>query len=244
MPPEPAPNPAPAESGAPNLPNGVPPASNPPPGAAPEPQGPYATFPTAEAFQERVGRAARAQIKELFGLDPEEAKARIARLDELEAEDKKRRDAELSELEKARLASEETAKKLAVLEAERDQLQFQAHITRLCATRGIRDVDYAQFRIMKQAEQATEEAPLDEEKYLDELLADPRHRVALGVEQPAANGAPPPEPKPNPATTSPQGASPHQQPASDPAQPASGPKSAFELSQSEWEARKRTLGIA
>lgn len=220
----------------------LPPAGAPPvPPAAPGT--PFATFPTAEAFNERVARAARSHLQTELGMPLDEVKAGLASLAASQKAEAERQQAELSELEKERTARE--AAETAQCEAEeiRDQAVLDAHILGLCNERGVRDWQYAKYRILTKAGELPEGEDLDEAAYLDKLLTDGQARIAMGVDQvPTA-----PQPVAAPASTTPAPGAPPGSPGGPPpqappnAQPAA--KTAFELTPEEWAAKRRALGV-
>jgi hypothetical protein len=195
-----------------------------------------------EAFNERVARAARSQLEKELGVrDLSAVKDNLATLQQMKEAEEERKKQQMSELERAQTEANEAKQRATELEEARDAAQLKAHVTQLCAERGIRDVGYAEYKIMGKLAETPESEDLDEEKYLDELLQDERQRVALGVQNPAE---PPPPPKAvdDPANTSPAAGGQHQQPKPPNAAPE-GEKDAFAMTDEEWQAKRKALGI-
>lgn len=208
------------------------------------PQGqPFAVFHTQEQFNDRVGRAARSQLRDALGMDPDKAKEALQRLATIESENEKKKQAEMSELERERAARVAAEAKAAAAAAEAEAAALDTHILQLCTERGIKDWHYAKFRIMGELEKLPDGQQLDEIAYLDKLIADPAARAALGMA--GAPAAPPVQQQG--ANTSPAqggppgtpGAPPQQQPPN--AQPPT--KTAFELTPDEWARKKAALGL-
>lgn len=157
---------------------------------------PFAVFPTAEAFTARVEREAQKALKRMLGADPDEAKKGLARLKELEKAEEDRKKAAMDDKQRLELEREEARKKADAAEARATAAEREAKLTGLCAERGIRDLDYARFRIDLATKKDADQDPAE---VLDALLKEDRHRVALGVDEGArtrgvtstsGNGAP------------------------------------------------------
>lgn len=254
-PPLPGPQPAAAPAqppAAPATPGGVPPAAAPgaaaPPPAAPAaqppaaPGTPFAVFPTADAFNDRVSRAARTQMAKDLGMDPSQAKAALDRLAKIDADQKKKDEAELSDLERERKARTEAEAAKTAAEEGKAEAELNAHLLQVCAEKGIKNWKYAKFQILEKLDTLAEGEQLDERAYLDELAKEPTSAAALGLQAPAA-----PATHQQPATTTPAAGAPPGSPGGPPAQAAPGTqpaaKSAFDLNDSEWAAKKRALGL-
>lgn len=237
----PAAPPAAPAAGPPPVPVASPPGAAAPPAAAPPaaPGTPYAVFPTAEAFNDRVGRAARSTAQSELGMPLDQAKVALEAWNKQQDAAKKAADAELSELERERAARTEAEAKVTAAEETAAEARLDAHVLQLCNERGIRDWQYAKFRITRKLDELPETEELDEAKFLDDLVADPQARVALGVGvAPAA---------PTPATTTPAGGAPPGTPGGPPGQvpPNATPPAAdaFGLDDDAWSKRKKALGI-
>lgn len=215
---------------------------------APAPEAPAAiSFPTTEAFNARVEQAARSMLKKEIGVgDLKTIKERMDQAEAFQKAEEERKAAQMSELEReraARLAAESEAAKY---REEAAAAAFDAHLTRICAERGIKDVDYAKYRVQSAAQALEEGAPpLDEAAFLDQLLAEPRYRAALGVDEVAP--AVPVEPSRSPALTTPvtvtRPGTPGAPPKAAPLSPPPESTDAMQLSPEAWQARKRALGI-
>lgn len=211
----------------------VPPAAPAAPAAPPAPTEEAPITMTSAQLAERNTRAARATMKKEFGTDdPAEVKAKLDRLAKLEtdAEESRKaalsREAKLEEDLKAEKAKRETA------ESERSQARFDAHVQGVCAKNGIRNTEYATFRLA--SAHAAGDAAFDEAKFMRDLLADPKERMALGIEDvqkvrvetekltTTANGLPAP---------------------TAPAANQQETKDAFGMTPADWQKRKAQLGI-
>ena len=169
-----------------------------------------------DAFEKRLEQARRAAVANALkehGFESPEAlktfQADAAKRAQ-EAEEAKR--AEMTELEQAKtdLAAQAeltAAAELKVTAAEEaaEASRIEAHVSGLLAERGIKNSDYAFFKIEQALSLLPDaDAELDEVKLLDDLLADPVERVALGIAadpkaKPAQTADPKsgPDPKPN-----------------------------------------------
>lgn len=194
---------------------------------------------TREQLNKRLERATRSYLRKEVGVESaDELKARLARVAELETREAEAKRAQMTELERLQsdLRAAQTAREAA--EAAAEQARVDLHLTRVFAKHGVRNSDYATWRIMDKLGTLPETEELDEEAYLRELLSDPRERIALGVE------GLPEAPAPRtvavaPTTTTPAGSAPKPPPPN----PAVVPKSAYDLSPQEWARRKAEMGI-
>jgi hypothetical protein len=152
-----------------------------PPDDPPGEKKPFAVFDTQAAFDDRLARSTRAQLKEL-GIDPEAYKADKEKLAELEGEKKKRDQEAMSEKERLEAELAESKTKEAAAERAAATSKARTEIVERCARLGIKDVDYAAFRL-GQLEEGTN---LDE--WLAETLKDETERARFGL---GAAGAPP-----------------------------------------------------
>ena len=186
----------------------------PPPAPAPAPA-PANTTPEVpvdgvpdEALADRLRRQARANreavLKELGFSSVEEAQAFKAKADADAAAEEERKRAEMSELERVRAEKAVTEQALATersraeaAERASEEAAILAHLQGLCAARGIKNPDYALFKLEKAVNGLEDGAELDEVAFLDDLIKDPRERYSLGVDADA------PAPAARPATTTP-----------------------------------------
>lgn len=193
---------------------------------------------TRDQLNDRIARARTSYLKKDLGVESEaELQARLKELNDLRAAEEERKRAALSVQERleADLRTEREARSKA--EAAAEQARVDLHLTRLFAKNGIRNADYATWRIMERLAQLPESEELDEAAYLSELMTDPRERIALGLDD--LPTAPAPTRVEVPATTT----TAVRAPAPPPANGVPGPKSAFELDAQAWAARKAQLGI-
>lgn len=175
-----------------------------PPAAPPAPTTPFAVFDTQEAFNDRVARAARAEMRTQFGVeDPAEVTRRLARLKELEDADAARRREELTATQRLEqdLATEKAAR--AAAEADRDNERFRATVSQECAALGIKNLKYAHFLVAEAAEALPDGQQLDPHVHLQGLLAKPEFKQAFGIESAPTVVAAPVSTSPNPQNPAP-----------------------------------------
>jgi hypothetical protein len=172
----------------------------------------------------RLEQVKRSTLKAL-GFDSEDqAKERLGAYKKLEDEAEDRRKAQLSEVERekeARLAAErdrDAARQRA------DATERASKVTRACAERGIKNLDYAEFVLSKA------ELTADFGKLLDGMIAErPDLKAALQLTVPTTTVTPPntTDGKPPPA----------------PNQPAPPSTDAMAMKQDEWDRERARLGI-
>ncbi len=220
----------------PPAPPGNPPAPAPPaPGTPPAPAEPFATFPDSESFQKRVDRETKKRMREAFGTDDEAAiKARLEAESKLAKEAEAAKLAQMSEIERAKAekATAEAAAAAAMSRAE--EAEMRSHLYGVFAKKGIRNHEYGFFAVTNALANLGAGETLDENEFLDKLIADPAQKLALGFD------SPPTQPKPVGANTTPAG-TPPTPPGSSNAPET--PKSDMALSADEWAKKKRALGI-
>lgn len=221
---------------APPAPGNPPPPAPPPAPGPPAPPEPFATFPDAESFQKRVDREARKRMKDVFGTDDEATiKARLEEQEKLAKAAEEAKRAQMTEIDRLKLEKQEAEARAAAAMSDAEEMRMRSHLHSVFAKKGIKNHEYGFFQVTSALARLGESEQLDEDKFLDGLIADPAHKAALGIE------GPPPDPVVRPATTTPVGTPPPAPP------PASGagtpPKSDMALSQEEWLAKKRALGI-
>lgn len=232
--------PPPAPGGAPPpAPGGAPPA--PAPGAPPKepekPAEPFAVFPTADLFNKRIGQEARKLFKEIGFESEEHAKQVLTERQEAEKKAKEQKRAEMTELERVRGDLTTSQQDLKTLREENEQLKLDIHLGRLFSEKGIKNSDYARFKIAQKLEELPENEELDEAAFLDDLAKDPAQAAALGV------STTPPTPPGNatkPPTTRPNVGAPPPPPAGGPGQP---PIDYAKMSQAEFAAFRASRGL-
>lgn len=187
--------------------NAQPPAA-PPASAAPAPTAPPAAPPsqepttdegeklsfTRETFNKRLEQAktsaASSAWKELGFESREEALEFKKAADERAKAEQEAERAKMDELERYKADLAERDAKIAEAEAAREEAvqaaeaaRVEAHLHRVFVDKGIKNPDYALFKL-EQAVNALEgdDAELDENEFLDGLMADPVERAALGLE--------------------------------------------------------------
>lgn len=164
---------APAPSPTPPTPPATPPASPAAPPSPPEPPAETITL-TSEQLKERLERTKKQALAEA-GFDPTEYERNRQELATLKKEAEDRKKAEMSAIERAELESKEAVSKMVAAEAEAKAAKDEARVTRICASLGIKDVGYAQYRI------AHLEADTDIHEWLKEKLEDPTEQARFGI---------------------------------------------------------------
>lgn len=195
---------------------------------------------TSEQLAERMQRDRRTYLRSLGYESEEELRAAQQRERERqEAEENARREQQTRE-QNLQEDLERERQRAAAAEAARDRLQFETEVTTLCATVGVRNVDYALHLVDRARQEATEGESVDVEAFLRERI-DPENeahqqtRLALGIE--AA-----PTTTPAPATTTRAGGpTPTPPPAGG---GGGGEEDAFEMDAQAWQAKKEAMGIS
>jgi hypothetical protein len=228
-------------------PPGTPPEGTPPPEeGTPPPEGtppappPEETFTFSQkALKKRLNREKESAQKEMLET------LGFKTLDEFSAwrkEDKKakaaaeaKRREEMTEIEryKADLAAANEARtnyeqQLENAKIQQQAAQIDAQINAVCAKKGIKDLEYAKFKIQQGVENLGDDDELDFDTYLDELLEDDRQKISLGFVDPKilpANTLPGDDPPPTPGT------------------PNVGKKDAMQMSKEEFQEHLRTKGL-
>lgn len=235
------------EGAAPLPPTPAPPAPTPPPAAVESaPEAPPVDAPPAappltlskEQLDARMEQVRRSQLRDLGFDSPEELSAMRERD---AAATKATEDARRAQQTREQQLTEDVTKRTQerdAAQAEADDLRFQGHVSSICATQGIKNVDYAQFAIGRAAEAVPEGEQLDVEAWLAERMNPEaaEHqalRTALGVAPPTATVA-------SPHTTIPGEPPPQPPPAG-----GTGPavEDAFALDDATWQARREAYGV-
>lgn len=183
---------------------------------------------TSKQLSDRLLRASKSQLKELFGTDDVEAiKANNARLKALEEAEEARAREAMSERQRieADLAKERAERAKAAEELA--EMRLQSHVNGVCATLGIKNTRYARYLVEHEAEGLTEGKELDVEAFLTERLAEPQSMAAFGIQTAAPVIG-------KPVSTSPEPGN----PPPNPPPPAGGvpPKSVKDMTQAEFSA--------
>lgn len=236
-PPAPAPAPAAppaAPAAAPPAPAPAAPAPTPAPGApAPEPPDDGAQLHlTTSQLNQRLDRAGRKALRDAFGTDDP---AEIEKIKNLRDQEEQRRREAMTREQQLQTDLEAANQRATTAEEERDAIQFEAHVSGICARLGVRNVDYAMHMIGRAADDVAEGEQLDAEDYLRTQLENAQQAAALGVEQP-------PVQTPTPATTSP---TPGRPPAAPPGPGGGNPPQddAFGMDEGQWRQRRAALGL-
>jgi len=132
----------------------------------------------------RLDRSYSARLNQRFGMDEGEVQRRLEALAEMEKAEDERRRAEQSEVD--RLKEEVARYEATAAQAQEaaDAAELRQHIYAHCAMHGVRDLDYAVYRVIEKAESLDEhEDDLDVGEFLQaEIAARPS---AYGIEAPA-----------------------------------------------------------
>ncbi len=190
---------------------------------------PFAVFETAEAFQKRVAQATRSALKDagLTITDPAKLKEIVDAHAKAEAEKAAAAEAQKSEIQKAMeaKAAAEAAQQAAMSQAE--EASMKAHLYKVFAEAGVKNFDYAFYKVQSKLAALGDNEELDEVKFVADMMADKAQHAALGVDAATV--------KTEGATTTVQGGGP------DPKQPPAGgggeqPKDAFAQSSEQFKA--------
>lgn len=155
----------------------------PAPAAAPPaaPAQPFAVFPDAASFNERLDREARKRLKELGVEDPDAVKTVMAEHAALKAESEKRRLESLSELEREREARTKAETELANVRTQAETAALQMQMLRLFAEHGVKNTDFAMFAVTKARAASEDPAKFDAAAFLTAFKADAANAAALGL---------------------------------------------------------------
>jgi hypothetical protein len=196
---------------------------------------------SSEQLRERMDRDRVAYLKTL-GFESEQE------LKDFQKAEQERREKEEEERRAQQSREEQLQEDLQKAQQEREEaveqaeaLRWERHVSGICATVGVRNVEYAMFELERAANATPEGQEFDVEAWLRERI-DPANAeqhgtmaAALGME------APPVTPRAAPVTTTGDEPPP-------PAPPAGGgPPSdadAMNLTPEQWAARKEALGIS
>jgi hypothetical protein len=189
---------------------------------------------TSEQLRDRLERSRTAFLRAHGFKDEDELKALKKREEERsKAEDEARRAALSREQQLQEDLQREKDARLAA-ERQSQQVQFEREVATVCASLGVRNYDYALFEVGRARAAATPEQPLDIAAWLQaQIEAKPAMRAALGLEAP-------PQSVTSPVTTTVGG----QVTSTAPRVTGPGaPKTAFDLDQAAWQAKREALGI-
>lgn len=181
------------------------PPGNPPPVPPVPPDDPEIRL-TSKQLSERLLRASKSQLKELFGTDDVEAiKANNQRLKALEEAEEARAREAMSEKQRieADLAKERAER--AKANEELAEMRLQSHVNGVCATLGIKNTKYARYLVEHEAGELPEGKELDVSEFLTARLEDPQSVAAFGIQvsapvvgKPVSTSPEPGKPPPNP----------------------------------------------
>ncbi len=146
------------------------------------PGAPFAVFPTQAAFNERMQRATRAELRAEFGTDdPAEIKKKLKKAEELEAAEAERARKQLTEEQRLQSDLNAANARATAAEEERNQVKFEAHVSRVCARLSIPNIDYALYEVARVSDKLPAGQELDVEAHLKGLLEKPVFKAALGI---------------------------------------------------------------
>jgi len=223
-----------------------PPIPAPPTNAAPAPAPPVdegLRF-TREALDQRLTRErnkAQADVLKSMGFDSQEKYDEWkASYDESEAAKVQAEREKLSEIERYKAELADSAKALSeakaaneVAQAQVEAAKIEAHLNALFAQNKISNSSYGMFKFEEKIKGLASGEELNEQEFINELLADPREAIALGVADPNA------PPMKIPATTAPSKDGPAPK-----APGAETAKHASEMTADEWTAFKHNNHIS
>jgi hypothetical protein len=188
---------------------------------------------TSEQLRDRLNRSRTAFLR-ANGLDSEEAFKQLVERDKQRAtqEDEARR----ASLSREQVLQEDLARERAArveLEERAARFGFERHVAGICATLGVRNLDYATFEIERAAAALPEGQELDVEAWLRESMETrPAMRAAFGLDVATTVS--------EPITTTTAGGPRPTPPRAGGAPPSSD---VFGMDSAAWQSRKDALGI-
>lgn len=202
--------------------------------AAP-PEDKRVVFESPDQLNERLARHHRSQLKKL-GIDSDEQLAALLkeREDRARADEEAKRAAMTREQQMAEDLAAANAK-AAAASAALEEARFDAHVTKICVEKGIKNLGYAKYLVAEAADALPDGQQLDAGAFLAEKLADAQAVAALGASLPQ---------KPIETVTVPGHTGIAVTPVAAP--PAGGSQattSAFDMTPAQWAARRAALGI-
>jgi hypothetical protein len=173
-----------------------------PPAAAPAAGAPFAVFPDAESFNERMARHHKAELKKLGIEDPAALKTTLEEAKRVAAENEKKRQEEMSELEREKEARTKAESELVALRTAKEKSEREAAWLRVFSAEGVKNLDYANFAVEQAIRTAGEGVTVDPAAVIRKLKETPAGMAALGLETAATpatttsggDGANPPKP--------------------------------------------------
>jgi len=188
---------------------------------------------TSAQLAERMERATASAMRANFGTkDVSSIKERLERLEQFEAGEQERKRAALSEQERMAADLSEARAMAAASQASASAAAFDAKMVRLCATEGIKNVDYAIWELSRRAGDVKDGEQFDPSEYLRSIAKTDSGRAALGL-------APFVVVQDVGITSAPK----IQEPSGDQARPERSARGAFDLDAKAWALKKASLGI-
>jgi len=145
------------------------------------------------SFDDRLNRKGESAKKELLSSLGFESVDQLKKWkdeqDKLAEEAEQRRLQEMSDIERAQVEAKKAheAQQLAEQKyqkaiAEKEEAETIAHIINVCASKNIKNTDYAIFRLRQAAGKLQNETDvIDENKFFDDLMENPAEKAALGL---------------------------------------------------------------
>ena len=163
----------------------------PPPGTppAPPPAKPFAEFPDADTFNKRMEREAKRILKEQGIEDPAAVKAQLDEYAKLKAAQEEERKKQMSEADRLREERDKAAAERTSAMSRAEEAELRAHCYQVFASKGIKNFDYALWKLTQKLSEIGDDGELDEAAWLDEQLKDPATAAAFGL---ATTPPPPP----------------------------------------------------
>ena len=147
---------------------------------------PFAVFESADAFNKRMEREARKILKDK-GVDPDKIDEELAALKKLREDQAAAEEAKKTEIQKAAEAKAKAEADAIAAMSKAEEASMKAHLYRVFAEQGVKNFDYAFYKVTSKLASLGENDELDEVKFLEELKANSVEAAALGfVDTPAA----------------------------------------------------------
>lgn len=197
----------------------------------------YIAFPNEESFKTRMERHTRSTLKKEFGVEsPDELKLKFSKLAELEAREEEQRKASMTREQQLTEEIETMKKTMSEAMTRAERSEFEARTTKLFSKLGIKQSDYATYRLQS----AEKGEGFNEESYFQALLEDPRERIALGVDDITQAAQAPRQVTMGATTTSLDNLSAPKPARAGAAEPI---KSAFDLDDAAYKKRRQQYGL-
>jgi hypothetical protein len=212
------------------------PAVDPPVAPTVEPTAPVGSITlTSEQLRDRLDRSRTAFLRANGFASEDELKALRQRdVDRVATEEAARKATMTREQQLQEELAQANARSVAS-EERAARAHFDRHVAGVCATLGVKNLDYATFLVEQAAQAIPDGQELDVQAWLQSRLeSHPATRAALGIDAPVTSVI-------DPVTTVPVGAPPPTAP-----RPGNGPApvDAFGMDAAAWQAKREALGIS